>query len=327
MDKIVASLRHSLLQQLLLPAKSAEKLPGINPEAAKSGSQSSHTQLAMPPALRQLMASQQSPAQLIQLLQQMPNQHKLLDTLLSQLQLPANKLAQPQQLRQLVSDWFATNPVQQLTQPPVSSPANWTQSLSPALLLLLLERLQTNQQAPQVRQLLQNLFASTTASAAAPGAAPGGLMQQLFSQLQGNLNQIRLSQVQLADSSAAQQPDYYLLMPYESEQQQRQLELLLRKRYQKNEQEKDTEFWLFSMRLQPERLGPVLVKGRWDGEQVQLRFYTSGDSACRWLQKQLPALNERLKAQGLSQVDSEAHTGRVPETLAPQPAELMRVKA
>lgn len=327
MDKIVASLRHSLLQQLLLPAKGADKLSGSLSETAKVNHPSSHTQLAMPPALRQLLASQQSPAQLIQLLQQMPNQHKLLDTLLNQLQLPANKLAQPQQLRQLVSDWFATNPVQQLTQPPASGPANWIQSLSPALLLMLLERLQGNPQAPQVRQLLQNLFASSATPPTTPGAAQSGLMQQLFSQLQGNLSQIRLSQIQLADSSAAQQPDYYLLMPYQSEQQQRQLELLLRKRYQNNEQQEESEFWLFSMRLQPERLGPVLVKGRWDGEQVQLRFYTSNDTACRWLQQQLPRLNDRLKAQGLHQIDSEAHKGRVPDTLAPQPSELMRVKA
>lgn len=324
MEKIAAQLRHSLLNHLLQVGKT-------NPTAAQPGSaattsRESTAQISVPPALRQLLAQHAPTSQLLPLIQinaqsSAATPHALLQTLATQLQLPLSALASPTQLRTLVSSWFATNPVTALTEPPGTQSANWLQSLRPALLLSLLQQLPATARNAPVGQLLNQVFAGNAAT-------PGLLTPALISQLQGSLSQIRLSQVQLADSSAAQQPDYYLVFPYQQQGQPRDLELLLRRRPPAaGDSKADRDAWLFSLRLVTDRLGPMLVKGRWDGDLAQLRFYTQNDSASRWLRKQLPRLHERVQAAGIAHIDSEAYTGRVPDTLAPQAHELIRVRA
>lgn len=325
MEKIAAHLRHSLLQHLLQVGKTA---PASTPAgAARPAESAPPAQISVPPALRQLLAQHASNSQLLPLIQinaQASNSASLplLQTLASQLQLPLSALASPTQLRSLVSSWFATNPVTALTQPPSAQSANWLQSLRPAILLSLLQQLPATAQSAPAGQLLQQVFAGNALT-------PGLLTPALLNQLQGSLSQIRLSQVQLADSSAAQQPDYYLVFPYQQQGQPRELELLLRRRPQSadDNEEEGRDAWLFSLRLVTDRVGAVLVKGRWDGEQAQLRFYTQDDSASRWLNRQLPRLNERVQAAGIPHIESEAHTGRVPDTLAPQANQLIRVRA
>lgn len=324
MEKIAAQLRHSLLNHLLQVGKAAPAT--TQPSTTATASSVPTAQISVPPALRQLLAQHAPNSQLLPLIQINAQSsgaapHALLQTLATQLQLPLSALANPTQLRTLVSSWFATNPVTALTEPPGAQSSNWLQSLRPALLLSLLQQLPGNTRNAPVGQLLNQVFAGNVAT-------PGLLTAPLISQLQGSLSQIRLSQVQLADSSAAQQPDYYLVFPYQQQGQPRDLELLLRRRPQTADDAGATsEAWLFSLRLVTDRLGPMLVKGRWDGEQAQLRFYTQSDSASRWLSQQLPRLHERVQAAGIAHIDSEAHTGRVPDTLAPQAHELIRVRA
>ncbi|MGX5913415.1 flagellar hook-length control protein FliK [Aliidiomarina sp. Khilg15.8] len=324
MEKIAAHLRHSLLQHLLQVGKSAPAQ--AQPALTMAPNSAPAAQISVPPALRQLLAQHAPNNQLLPLIQS-NNQvagnlsPALLRTLASQLQLPLATLANPTQLRTLVSNWFATNPVTALTQPPSTQSANWLQSLRPALLLSLLQQLPATAQNAPAGQLLQQVFGGNAAT-------PGLFTPALLNQLQGSLSQIRLSQVQLADSSALQQPDYYLVFPYQQQGQPRELELLLRRRQQTSStDEESSEAWLFSLRLVTDRLGAMLVKGRWDGEQAQLRFYTQDDSASRWLSRQLPRLHERVQAAGIAHIETAAHTGRVPDTLAPQPNELIRVHA
>lgn len=324
MEKIAAHSRHSLLQHLLQVSKAAPTQ--AQPTIARPLADAPTAQISVPPALRQLLAQHAPNNQLLPLIQNNTQAAgdlapALLRTLASQLQLPLASLASPAQLRTLVSSWFATNPVSALTQPPSAQSTNWLQSLRPALLLSLLQQLPATAKNAPPGQLLQQVFAGNAAN-------PGLLTPALLNQLQGSLSQIRLSQVQLADSSALQQPDYYLVFPYQQQGQPRELELLLRRRQQTSStEEESSEAWLFSLRLVTDRLGAMLVKGRWDGEQVQLRFYTQNDSASRWLSRQLPRLHQRVQAAGIANIDSAAHTGRVPDTLAPQANELIRVRA
>lgn len=359
MDTSLSNLKQSLLQHLLrnaqghsaenvTAAKQAARLSALTamPGTARSeDAGANQTRITLPPTLRQLFAQHQQVHNLL------PTIHnstvasttsgdsaamRLVQVFASQLATNPQSLT-PEAIKTLVSQWFSTNPAQALSSAPVASSASWLQSLSPMLLLTLLQRLPDG----PVRQLLSQLFGQqpTSANSAQAGATPAqsplaNLLSNggLSNQLQGSLNDIRLSQVLLADSSANQQPDYYLVLPYQLQQHPRHLELLLRKRSRQHDQQQQT-YWLFSMRFETSSAGPILAKGRYQQQQndqpapsAQLRLYTQSEAQRDTVQQHLKRFDSKLKAAGIQHLDSEVHVGRVPETLAPEPHELVKVR-
>lgn len=283
---------------------------------------------------------------------------RLLPGLIQQLSRSADSLT-PAQLRSLVSQWFSTNPVRALTTPigttlanpstgaPASTPMlsagvlQWLlaqRSGHTGLTQLLSQQLtqQIAQHANQQLALQQGVATSQTAlgagaSSLATGQSVNALLNSFATTLQGSLQDIRLSQIHLADTSAALQPEYYLVIPYQIGDKPLELEWLLRKEARKLAQS-SVEVWYFTLRLTTQRFGAMLVKGSYQVEDTgdktsqsleagisTLRFYLSdnqGDQREAFTAA-LQHLRQRLQGVGLNQVEHEVHIGVIPHTLAP----------
>lgn len=316
MDSGLTDLKQSLLLRLLQQAgagdaKSAQQAARLATsiaaptmgQTATAATHASQTQISLPPTLRQLLAQHQQVQQLLPLIQSLPKaQTPQMVAEFGALLAADPKSLTSEQLRTLVSQWFASNPVQMLTSQTNTTPNSWLQALQPMLLLSLQSAL----------------------------SAP------LRSALQGALHDIRLSQVLLADSQANQQPDYYLVLPYQLQEQARKVELLLQRR-QQQAGENLPSYWLFSLRFDTNSAGPILVKGRYEQKPAmestppqpftQLRLYAEGEQQRDAVQRQLRHLHQRLESAGIRNIDSQVHVGRVPSTLAPSPHELVKVGA
>lgn len=252
----------------------------------------------------------------------------------------------PNQLRHFVSQWFSSQPTQALTTPVMSTQLTGAgggalAALLPAFLPALLQWLlvQRSGHSGLAQLLRQSLSAAGASSAAPSGAAastanalPPNLLSQFAHVVQGTLQDLRLSQIHLADTSASANPEYYLVVPYQSGDKTVALEWLLRKEARKPQQP-DSAVWHFSLQLETGRYGPLLVKGSYQTSQHEvqgagglstLRFYLSdtqrdkrGDFAAT-----LDHLQQRLAKAGLTDVRHEVHVGIVPASLAPGESQL-----
>ncbi|MCC5880416.1 MAG: hypothetical protein JJU03_11045 [Idiomarina sp.] len=316
---------------------------------------SANTQINLPPALRQLLAEH---AQLHQLLPQLralqstisqpagastastsnPANAQLLSALLplltQQLATPGQQL-NPLQLRQLVSQWFSFHPGQALSSPPPAASASWMSQLGPMLQWLLVQR--------SSHQPLTQLLQQATAGNAAPSAVniTPPTLAALSALLLGSMQDIRLSQVHLADTSGQMQPEYYLVLPYQVGDKAHVLEWLLKKQA-RTPQQPAAASWQFSLRFATQSYGPILVKGRYsgvvkqrEGQQpvTELRFYLQGDvhqqtgeAAVASFKTALDTFTQRLSKAGVGDIQHEVYLGVVPDSLAPTAHELVKSK-
>lgn len=342
MDKLTSSQTQSLLRQLLQTPTSSL----LNTGAAQSSNAANtygkaplggaSLSLQIPPALRQIIAQAQSPAQLLQSLTAMRDQpdiptnvRALLTQVLSQaLGQGLGTGAQPSVTPALVSAWFGLNPATALLSPGLLAPqsssqtnALWLQQALPLLLLLLRPQTAGNKTTPNLAQAFGQLFGSGGQT-----AAMGTAMSQLLRDLQGALQHVRMSQVLYADTATRNEPDYFLTLPWQVGEESRLIELLLQKRQQQREQDQPEEVWVLSMRLQITRIGPILSRVRWNGEKAAIMLYTDNDAASRWLTGKVQRLQNQLVAKNIHVHSLDVQTGRIPASLAPDPNQLIRVK-
>lgn len=270
--------------------------------------------LNTPPALRQLLSEHQSVHRLLPQLSSTsvnwPATNPL-TALLARLESPTSTLSS-QQLHQLVSQWFATQPVTMLGQPTSALAGSWLQAIGPALQwLLYLRNEQRNSNSPALRQTLSTLLGNTS-------LPPSADIATLLQQLKGALHSIRLSQLHLVETAAQQQPEYYLCLPYKDQDKDAYLELLLKREARR--QETDTSSpWRFTVRLNLLAHGPVLARGSYADGQVDIRFYTESLDGCERLHNTLDYLQQRLQTHGIEQPNLAVYQGEVPESLAPYP--------
>lgn len=321
----------SLIQRLVRAntSRSILQLGTSSPPAGRTrATPASALSLQMPPALGQLL-SQAKPQHLLlqqvrylQTSQQLPHLPPAVQALLQPLLTQAQ---QPSVTPAFVNAWFATNPLAALLQPQTLIPTADSNNAFPLqqalpLLLLLLKADGVNASALQgVQQFLKQKLGLNFRTAS-------GLLGQLLQDLQGSLQQVRLSQVVYADSSARQEPDYYLTLPWHLGEETHLIELLLKKRHQPEEDKPKQAVWLLSMRLQITRIGPILARVRWDGEQTTIMLYTDNDAASRWLSGYTHQLEAQLQKKQLRIKQLTVQTGRIPASLAPDPNQLVRVK-
>lgn len=355
MDKLAANLSSTLLHHLLNTRGESARVTSTSQSGQTQqfgNMQAGSTLLSLPPALRQLLNEQASVHQLLPRIQaaqpvlSTAGLEQVFSTLATHLSGVGSSI-RPAAIQQLVSQWFAFNPAQALTTTPTATSGNWIQSLTPALLWVLLQRSQTG----PVQNLLQRVFAQTQAQISSSHSLPPAL-STLAANILGTTNSIRLSQVLLADTTATQQPDYYLVIPYLVGDTPRSVELLLKKRAHTKEQA-DSEYWLFSLRFSTKRFGPLLVKGRYGADhsnsgsteasdnrptfepehdlpgnkanRTVVRFYVEENAYVEVLNQELEELIARLQKAGLTGVKAEVFIGKVPQTLAPDPHELIKV--
>lgn len=244
---------------------------------------------------------------------------------------------QPQQLEQLMNQWFAARPLS-------LNPSQSLGGLGQLLLMLLGAKLAqttssttTAQNAAQwsqtlgsqlAQQLSAGLQARTPAAANAPAASVASpsaallsaltpqLLQNLIQTVAGSMNAARMSQAQLVETARAGTPDYHLLVPMHGQQPYQQAELLVQRRKHKRRRgEVEEDIWLFKLRMPLARYGPVLVKGSYQHSQTKIQFVTESLGARVHIQEHLRMLDARFKALQLSQVELSAIRGKVPEQL------------
>lgn len=373
MDKLAATLKSSLIQHLLRAGQTSQPTTQSATQTpssvqAQSLLAASSTAISLPPALRQLLSNHGQIHQLLPQLKLLQSQlgnaapagshvtaaqapptatgpanlsAQLLTSLLPLLtqQLgPAGESMSADQLRQWARQWFSLHPAQALTQPPVSSSsATGTTSqsfLAVALQWILLQRSGHSGLGQLLRQSFNTTGATTSSNLSAT------LLNSFANTLQSSIQDIRLSQVHLADTSANQQPEYYLVVPYQVDDKARELEWLLRKEARRNEQQ-TPEIWRFSLRFASERYGAMLVRGEYQGADAddsrpsytRLRFYLDAASsqnhavlnhAQAQLKSELERLRERLQGAGIDRIEHEVHLGQVPDTLAPNANQLYK---
>lgn len=372
MDKLTAGLKANLLQHLLRSTQGGGTLRSGSDTASAVGSSArsdtaSVSQLLaanlqspanpaarinLPPALRQLLTEHAQLHQLLPQLRSMQSQlsqsaplppgsastgtnpqllSKLLPLLTQQLAMSGQQVTSSQ-VRSFVSQWFAFHPAQALTTPPPAQSTSWPGQLGPLLQWLLVQRSASQPLANLLQQSTQGLNTNPPA-----GGAPASALMSLGTLLLGSMQDIRLSQVHLADTNAQQQPEYYLVLPYQVGDKDHVLECLLRKQARAAQSE-SAEVWTFSLRFETERYGPMLVKGAYSADKAngsqpmtQLRFYLAGDEQHAdnklGFEQALVNFIERLDKAGLTNVKHEVHLGVVPTTLAPTAHELVKTQA
>ena len=251
----------------------------------------------------------------------------------------AEQLAQqPQALQHWVSQWFAARPL-------ALQSAQQLGGLGQALLLLLGARLQQQQPQGGTQQWLQQLQqwlqpASNSAAKATNAAlnsappttemnsplaqASSSLVSRLLQTLGSAFASAQLSQARLQESSANQQPDYYILLP-PAAQQNKQDELLIQRRKDRRRDRQQQDIWLFTLRLDTQRLGVIMAKGRYQQGHAQIDFYTNNSATQQQLETHLAVLQGRLQAQQVNQVDFSVQAGDIPESLAEQASGVIRV--
>lgn len=205
MDKLSNAQMGQLLRQLLQAdastllrtgegkAVSATSSTLLNSRSLFTGT----AQLQIPPALRQILAQAQGPVGTLQALQQLHSQPELPPQVRTLVEQALNQAKQPAFSRTTVQQWFGLNVMQALTQPLARPQATqgantlWLQFALPLLLASLKGSPRADTRAapsPALSNALSNLFGGSL------------LSQQFLRELQSSLQQVRLSQIQLADS-------------------------------------------------------------------------------------------------------------------------------
>ncbi|RTE86118.1 MULTISPECIES: flagellar hook-length control protein FliK [Gammaproteobacteria] len=332
MDSLNASQIRQLLGQLLTPDPSkflkanAAGTSGQSPASGLHQALSGTTQLQLPPALRQILAQAQSPADALKSLQAMKLSAETPPQLRAIVEQVLSSAKQTTFNKTTVNQWFGLNVTALLSQPPVPSSStssnSWLQLMVPLLLVAL-------KQGGAARAEGKSTPSNALGNALSQLFGSGNNAQQLLQslrELQGAVQQARLSQIQLADSLGRNEPDYFMNIPWHVEDEHRNIELLLQRRKKQRQQEEGEDVWLLSLRLNVNRTGPMLARVRWDGTEAQVTIYTDNETATRWLRPHLSHLEQELQNKGINLASLATQTGRIPATLAPDPNQLIRVK-
>lgn len=248
-------------------------------------------------------------------------------------------MQRPEALQRWVSDWFAARPVS------VQS-SHQMGSLGQMLMTLLGLSLQQNGQqqssSPATSQAFSKQFTEALLQQVlrpSPDVAgdvrerinqlllqlPQQQLQRLLQLFTGVLNSAQSAQARLQDSPI-QQPEYFILLPTDS-QKTSQNELLIRPEREPDTPEQEGRtLWLFTLRFELEATGPLLVKGRYHPQGSSVDFYAESQSAQKKIEQHLEQLEKRLSDLDVNSVNFRVQQGQIPDTLATQQSGIIRVK-
>lgn len=245
-------------------------------------------------------------------------------------------------LQHWVSQWFAARPVS-------LAPQQSLAGVGQVLLLLLGAKLgqqpnppaSTNAWLRQTANWLQPTPAGMTPAPAqaAPTAAPtnalaAGLqqltpatVQQALQLLSGTMSNARMSQANLADTARVNTPDYHILLPMGGQAFARDAEVLVQRRTQpKKGGQENEDIWLFKLKMELQRYGPVLVKGKYKESGTVIQFITENLGARVHIQEHLKDLQARLGQLNVDHVELSAIRGKVPDALSELGENIIRIQ-
>ncbi|WP_224797944.1 flagellar hook-length control protein FliK [Idiomarina abyssalis] len=254
-------------------------------------------------------------------------------------QMPApESMQRPQALQSWVSDWFAARPVS-------AQPSQQMGSLGQMLMTLLGLAMQqkpetttVNNSAPRAlpnqftQALIQQVLNPAPENAGEVRERINALLQQLpQQQLQrllqlftGILNSAQSSQARLQES-APQQPEYYILLPADTQKPQQHELLIRREKDSSNKEDNGRTLWLFTLRFELDSTGPLLVKGRYHPQGSSVDFYTETKTAQKVVESHVEKLEKRLEELEVNSVKLRVQQGKIPDNLAQQHSGIIRV--
>ena len=308
------ALQNFIPQSLRPSPSSTGTAESIQQPTARLSAEAAREALQSPPkALQQL---------LVKVLQQMPT---------------PDAMQRPQALQSWVSDWFAARPV---SAQPSQQMGGLGQMLMTLLGLAMQQQPETTSSSGAARTspnqftqaFIQQVLNPAPDNAGEVRERINALLQQLpQQQLQrllqlftGILNSAQSSQARLQDSPP-QQPEYYILLPADTQKPQ-QHELLIRsERESSNKESNGRTLWLFTLRFELESTGPLLVKGRYHPQGSSVDFYTETKAAQKVVESNVEKLEKRLAELEVNSVKLRVQQGKIPDNLAQQHSGIIRV--
>ncbi len=308
------ALQNFIPQSLRPSPSSTGTTESVQQPTARLSAEAAREALQSPPkALQQL---------LVRVLQQMPT---------------PDAMQRPQALQSWVSDWFAARPV---SAQPSQQMGGLGQMLMTLLGLAMQQQPETTSNSSAARTspnqftqaFIQQVLNPAPENAGEVRERINALLQQLpQQQLQrllqlftGILNSAQSSQARLQDSPA-QQPEYYILLPADTQKPQ-QHELLIRsERESSNKESNGRTLWLFTLRFELESTGPLLVKGRYHPQGSSVDFYTETKAAQKVVESNVEKLEKRLAELEVNSVKLRVQQGKIPDNLAQQHSGIIRV--
>ena len=178
------------------------------------------------------------------------------------------------------------------------------------------------------------------------GSAPAGLLGAItgrqvreFAQLDSQQNLLKQLKGLLAGHQGAKlgnmeqalqgQDSFYYVLPGLMPQQKPAELLIRRERERQPEQENQSTQtqWHLTMKLDIGEQGELLTKARIKDEQLYLDIYSSNQSLLEKVGVTLPFLLKRFKQLGLTVEEHKLQLGKIPETLATRPYQILETQA
>lgn len=256
-------------------------------------------------------------------------------------QMPTTESMQkPEALKHWVSDWFSARPVSPRANQQMGGLGQMLMTLLGVVLQQKNASAPSTATSPSLNALPRQWTQALIQHVLSPGQDTSGevrerinaLLQQLpQQQLQrllqlftGVLNSAQSSQARLQDSVATQ-PEYYILLPVDSQKPQ-QPELLIRRDDEPPSGDKPGRtLWLFTLRFELERTGPMLVKGRYHPQGSSVDFYTETPAAQKIIEQHMETLENRLNELDVTSVKFRVQQGNIPDNLAQHNSGIIRV--
>ena len=153
--------------------------------------------------------------------------------------------------------------------------------------------------------------------------------QNLLKQIKGLLAGHQSAKLANLDQAMQGQDSFYYVLPALQHNQQPS-ELLIRREHNPKEhkpQEGENTSWNLTMKLSIGDQGELLSKVKIKSQQLYLDIYTSNQSLLEKVGLTLPFLLKRFAQLGLDVQEHKVQLGKIPDTLASKPFQLLETRA
>ena len=151
----------------------------------------------------------------------------------------------------------------------------------------------------------------------------------VLKQLKSLLSSHQQSKLSSAEQTLQGQDTFYYLLPA-FQQQHKQAEILIKREpeHQSPDQESNQQQrWQLTMKLDVGELGELLTKVKILDKQIDLDIYTSNQNLLEKVANSLPFLLKRFKMLGLDVEHHKVQLGKIPDTLATKPYQILETMA
>lgn len=154
---------------------------------------------------------------------------------------------------------------------------------------------------------------------------------QLLKQVSNILAQHQLSKLASAEQNIQGQDSFYYVLPSGSGEQKRDIELLIKRetesQQQNNQQETKSAVWHLTMKLDIGDMGQILTKAKLRDTSLELDLYTSNQSVKEQVLNFLPLFKKRLESLGIEVAKSQCQLGKIPTQLQQRPYQIFETQA